>query len=110
MGTPQRSLRETFFDSVRWFTHSRSRTPSEPVVTSRRAEVPSAPLGAGSSLRRAIPRGFVQDDKWGESGIGVSAVPTGLGSLSLSLPRTYLLGYRMPPLRGCSCGAACCAL
>ena len=28
------------------------------------------------------------------------AVPTGLVLISLSLPRTYVLGYFMPPLRG----------
>src|ERR1700691_883773 len=40
--------------------------------------------------------------RFGKEVVGVSAVPTGLGSLSSNLPRTYVLGYRMPPLRGCS--------
>jgi hypothetical protein len=35
-----------------------------------------------------------------ESG-GVSAVPPGLSSSCGALPRTYVLGYLMPPLRGC---------
>jgi hypothetical protein len=38
--------------------------------TSKSAEIPSAWLRAGSSLRCAIPRGFVQDD----NGIGIATV------------------------------------
>jgi hypothetical protein len=34
----------------------------------------------------------------------VRVVPPGLGSYLSSLPRTYVRGYRMPPLRGWSRG------
>jgi hypothetical protein len=47
------------------------------VMASGSTEVPSASLGAGSSLRRAIPRGFVQDDKIGERAGAVSIIPGG---------------------------------
>jgi len=47
------------------------------VVASESAGVPSTPLRAGSSLRRAIPRGFVQDDKIG----GRRRLSIGLGAL-----------------------------
>jgi hypothetical protein len=43
-------------------------------------------------------------------GAAVCAVPPGLGSTFSSLPRTYVLGYRMPSLRDWSVVVYCCAL
>jgi hypothetical protein len=55
---------------------------------------------AGECLPRPKTKYFGKRCRFGKEVVGVSAVPTGLGSLSSHLPRISILGYRMPPPTG----------